>query len=550
VARAPLPHRWIRARVWAALLLATLAVSIGGSWAAAPVLAAPGGGVDGFVYDMYGPPHRTDGTLKGGVRIGAAPWGRHEALPLGLPSNFDFYHGARPGTFGPPGSGRATSSWGQVFEAAPGTGTYDVRVQVRDHRLFFLLRDGRWVERRADVDDRLIEGGYWSGTFRPQATAAVRDESGNGGGSSASLAGLAARDHATLHFWWRGWYPREVIPADAVGMLSMAEMRLIPDRNPAVDLGRARFIASIGADNYASATHTAGGQVVTAVMQPRMKLLTDQWRTFSGTTLTEAQLRANPPPAPQLLRPGSRTAVSGARAAGSAGVWVGFSDGTVRGLGTAPVHGQAVALGLNAPVVAMAPTSDGGGYWLLGRDGGVFSYGNARFHGSTGGLRLNQPVVALAAHPAGTGYWFTASDGGVFSFGLPFHGSAAGLRLNQPVVGMAPTQSGRGYWLVAADGGIFSFGDARFAGSTGGMRLNQPIVAMAADPDGGGYWLVAADGGVFAFDATFHGSGVGRLTPGDRVVDLIAHADGGYWMVTRSGSVLGFGAARGVDGTS
>jgi hypothetical protein len=252
--------------------------------------------IDTVVYDMWGAPFRSDGTMKNGVRIGAAPYGRHEAAPVGLPRNFDWYEGSRLGSFGPAGSGTAVSGWGQIFEAEPGTSTYDVRVQVRDFQLFFLMNDGRWVERRPDVDDRMIEGGYWNGHFRSQMGATVRDERNNGGGSSSSLRPMVQDNHATLHFWWKGWFPREVIPSGAVGIFTTAQMRLIPDTNPNVDLSRARFIGSIAADNYGSTNEVAHGTVVTAVMQPRMKYITANWQAFNGTNLSEEQLRRNPPP--------------------------------------------------------------------------------------------------------------------------------------------------------------------------------------------------------------------------------------------------------------
>jgi hypothetical protein len=241
--------------------------------------------VDGIVYDMYGTPYRTAGGY-------GAPWGAHEALPIGLPSNFDFYHGARPGQFGP--AGRAVSGWGQVFEASPGTGTFDARVQARNHRLFFLLNTGQWVEQRPTVDDHMMEGAFYNGYFNWQADAGVRDESANGGGSSVHLGHLANTNSVTYHFWWKNWYPRVAIPSNAVGMFVSSEMRLIAGSNPA-ELSKARFIGSIGADNYDSTTYVSNG-VVTAVMQPRMKFITPAWKLFSGTTLSESQLRSNPPP--------------------------------------------------------------------------------------------------------------------------------------------------------------------------------------------------------------------------------------------------------------
>jgi len=68
---------------------------------------------------------------------------------------------------------------------------------------------------------------------------------------------------------------------------------------------------------------------------------------------------------------------------------------------------------------------------LLGvaSDGGVFSFGNAGFHGSMGGKPLNAPIVSMAPTSDGAGYWEVASDGGIFNFGdATFHGSMGGRR--------------------------------------------------------------------------------------------------------------------------
>ncbi len=81
---------------------------------------------------------------------------------------------------------------------------------------------------------------------------------------------------------------------------------------------------------------------------------------------------------------------------------------------------------MNAPVVDLAPTSDGNGYWLVASDGGIFAFGDAAFQGSMGGHPLNEPVVGMAADNATGGYWLVASDGGIFAFGAPFFGSTGG----------------------------------------------------------------------------------------------------------------------------
>ncbi len=229
---------------------------------------------------------------------------------------------------------------------------------------------------------------------------------------------------------------------------------------------------------------------------------------------------------------------------GGHGQWLTSSDGTVYPVGNAANLTTSVPR-LNAPIVGMAPTSDGGGYWLAAADGGVFALGTAHFYGSMGGTHLNAPVVGIAATPDGKGYWLVAADGGVFSFGdATFHGSTGALHLNAPVVGMAADSSGHGYWLVAADGGVFAFGDASFLGSTGAQHLNAPVVGMAPTIDSGGYWLVAADGGVFSFgDATFHGS-TGALRLHAPVVGMAVSPTGyGYWLGAADGGVFTFGRA-------
>ncbi|HEY5012954.1 MAG TPA: choice-of-anchor D domain-containing protein [Acidimicrobiia bacterium] len=232
---------------------------------------------------------------------------------------------------------------------------------------------------------------------------------------------------------------------------------------------------------------------------------------------------------------------------GVEGYYIASAKGGVAPFGDAVNHGNALAIGLTAPIISIKTTSNGTGYWLLASDGGIFSYGNAAFYGSTGAIHLNQPVVGMERTVTGKGYWLVARDGGIFSFGdAKFYGSTGAIHLNQPVVGMARTPTGNGYWLVARDGGIFSFGDAKFFGSTGAIHLNSPIVGMAPRPNGKGYWMTAGDGGIFAFgDAKFYGSAAGIAN--GKVVDMAATPDGGgYWLVSNIGSVFRYGNAAGL----
>jgi predicted outer membrane repeat protein len=227
------------------------------------------------------------------------------------------------------------------------------------------------------------------------------------------------------------------------------------------------------------------------------------------------------------------------------GYWMVGNDGGIFNYGNAGFHGSMGGQHLNAPIVAMASTTDGGGYWEVASDGGIFNFGDAGYHGSMGGQHLNAPIVGIAATPDGGGYWEVASDGGIFNFGdAHFYGSMGGQHLNKPIVGIASTHDGNGYWEVASDGGIFAFGDAHFYGSTGSIQLNKPVVGMIATTDGGGYWFVASDGGIFNYgDAAFFGS-AGSLHLNQPVVDMgVAPQGGGYWLFAADGGLFNYGDA-------
>jgi hypothetical protein len=188
-----------------------------------PTAPAPDDPVDALVYDMYGAPYRTEGE----------PWGAHEAPPLGLNPDFEWYDGARSGLWaGTPGTGHAITPWGQLFEAEPGTRTHDARLHVRNPAVFFLMADGTWERVRPSLDDPEMEGAWWDGEFRSVDSSPTRAEPD--GGYSVPLWPLTEPDRVTWHFWWDGWFPRETIPADAVGLYVEAELRLIPDSDERV----------------------------------------------------------------------------------------------------------------------------------------------------------------------------------------------------------------------------------------------------------------------------------------------------------------------------
>jgi hypothetical protein len=180
--------------------------------------------------------------------------------------------------------------------------------------------------------------------------------------------------------------------------------------------------------------------------------------------------------------PGEHVAAVAAAAAVPAGFehWVVTDRGRVVTGSGATNHGDALALDLQAPIVA-AEAKSLAGYWLVGADGGVFAFGDAAFSGSAAQLPLASPIVAMVGDPDGLGYWLVAADGGVFAFDAPFRGSVPQVLgttpLQAPIVGA--DARGDGYVLVAADGGVFDFSGESFLGSLAATPTVGPVAGIA-----------------------------------------------------------------------
>lgn len=85
---------------------------------------------------------------------------------------------------------------------------------------------------------------------------------------------------------------------------------------------------------------------------------------------------------------------------------------------------------------------------------------------------------------------------------------------------------------------------AQFYGSLAGTSSRAPNAAMAAKPSGDGYWLVSSTGIVHAYGAArLFGSMAGNHVSG-RIVDIAPTSSGrGYWLFGSDGAVYNFGDA-------
>ncbi len=221
--------------------------------------------VDDIVYNLLGEPYQQD--------LGA-PWGEHEGFLHGVPDFWDWYWGARPGAWMDRGDNQAVNLWAQAYEWKQESPVTNIRIQVRN-MMFYALVDGKWRVLGEGKSSGQMEGSNWKENFSGSAhLSKVRSEADNGGGMSFDMvAGY------NFHWWVKNW-PRAKIPGGVVAFYSVAEMRLIPNTDPDVDLSKAKYLASIGNDYYTTTT-SAGPGPWPSLAIARHKFITPEWQPFT-----------------------------------------------------------------------------------------------------------------------------------------------------------------------------------------------------------------------------------------------------------------------------
>ena len=305
-----------------------------------------------------------------------------------------------------------------------------------------------------------------------------------------------------------------------------------------------------GALSSGSYTLLAGSCSGAALSGPNASDYTPTYTSATDDfTVTGGPAAPTTPPPPPTTTPPTTPAPT-------YGYWLVGSDGGIFTFGSAQFYGSTGSIRLQRPVVGISPTANKGGYWLVASDGGIFAFGDAGYFGSIPGdglspagsglpHSLNAPIVAMVPSSDGGGYFMVASDGGVFAFGdARFAGSCPGMGgCSGAAVAVVPDASGNGYWLVTQTGNVYAFGDARFYGAPGNQ--GSPVTSAARTADGGGYWVLLADGAVYAYgDAVPRGGPVGSVGGLDPASTIFSDADGGgYWVASADGAVFPYGDA-------
>ena len=219
----------------------------------------------------------------------------NDAHPDGVPSNYSWYDSAaQPGWGNSPRTDwHAATALGAVYavegwhpDQAPNT-----RVQLRDDQLWILSKStGKWTEAQYPA----IQGGAFRSDFAGNDGKGIttKDESNNGGGLS-----VTAGDGFNYHFW--AGRRADIDPNDIGGVYSVFQARLVQDDlSKPDDRASAHYLAGGGGDYWASqdAAWKADWSANGGINGGRMKIITNDWGSYSMETLSAEQMTANPPP--------------------------------------------------------------------------------------------------------------------------------------------------------------------------------------------------------------------------------------------------------------
>jgi hypothetical protein len=215
--------------------------------------------------------------------------GANEDHPHGVPSSYDFYSGPFIGQGNNIGSNTAIEWWGALYVGSAGNPATNTKVEVKDAQIWWLRAStGQWIEGMAPTS--AIDGGYYTEDFVTDLGTSITFRSeGDGGVSFITTSGEVGHIFAP--------FPRITVdPSDFGGLVSVMMAKLVLDNGIGTDdRASANFLLEVGADFYPTTTGP-GIENNPGVGGGKFKKVGTSYRSFSMTTLTQTQLRDNPPP--------------------------------------------------------------------------------------------------------------------------------------------------------------------------------------------------------------------------------------------------------------
>ena len=214
----------------------------------------------------------------------------HEARPQGIAETVNWSKCPRLGMGNHPGEFTAMIPWGQVYVPVEGNPATNARVQLRNLETYYLSKtDNKWH--------------LWNGSFAVEGAAYVEDFAGDVSKPADvrtepdGSVSIRTEEGFNYHFWTTQGRSK-INPGHVKGVFSTCQARLIRhDENLPDDRDSARYILSIGADYWLNLEAEwdqwkTNGDIGIG----RFKLVTKSWQAFNMHSLSEDELRKNPPP--------------------------------------------------------------------------------------------------------------------------------------------------------------------------------------------------------------------------------------------------------------
>lgn len=212
--------------------------------------------------------------------------GLHEGNPHGVPTSFDWYYGPFVEMGNNPAGATALNHWLNVYVDLSGTIPANTRVNLRHSQVWWKRAStGVWTmgvnESRPEVESYKED---YSGT---PIAADTRNEP-DGSLSVRTTTGRNCHGYCP--------YPRiSIPPADIGGIVSVIQARLILHNTGGTDdRATSKYMVEAGADYYPAPTGP-GIENNPGIGGGKFKYVSTDWKSFCFSTLTEAELRSNPP---------------------------------------------------------------------------------------------------------------------------------------------------------------------------------------------------------------------------------------------------------------
>ena len=214
----------------------------------------------------------------------------HEARPHGVPDDMSWSKKPRIAMGNEPGDWTAMITWGQVYESAAGNKATNTRVEIRNIQAWYLSKkDNKWHlwQKTKAVNGAAYREDFAHDTNKPADLEVTPD----------CTVTITCGDGYNFHFWPTTGRV-SIDPDDIAGVFSTVQARLVLDNAEGPDdRDQAEYLLSMGADywvaldtgwNYWKTNGDCG--------IGRFKYVTEDWKAFNMHTMTEKEIRKNPPP--------------------------------------------------------------------------------------------------------------------------------------------------------------------------------------------------------------------------------------------------------------